>query len=235
MNSPFLRRPNSMTSLIRLHQQSLAGSALGPELKEFVVQRIGIAQRGRSWRHLLSARYARGGSKAPGNQRNAERFHDSGGWSSHHLCLRTVGRLLPVQGFGSDCVTPIHIRTFSGEGSTSLSRGSRGRLRPLAVLLVADLLSATGAMAQASGDAAAGNYLAQRWCSTCHVVNPAQQSGSAAGAPTFEAIAHMKSTTRLSLHAFLQTNHGQMPDFRLSRSEINDVAEYIVNLKKRTE
>jgi mono/diheme cytochrome c family protein len=84
---------------------------------------------------------------------------------------------------------------------------------------------------EAAGDPAAGRALAQRWCSSCHVVDPDAKTGTSNGVPTFASIAAMPSTTQLSLHVFLQTSHGQMPNLLLSRSQIDDVVAYIVGLK----
>ena len=85
--------------------------------------------------------------------------------------------------------------------------------------------------AQNVGDISAGRELAKTWCDNCHVVDPAQQQGTSTGAPPFTAIARMKSTTILSLAAFLQTPHNRMPDLHLSRNEIDDVSAYILSLK----
>ncbi len=83
------------------------------------------------------------------------------------------------------------------------------------------------------GDVTTGRHLAEIWCSICHVVVPTQQRGSSNGAPTFAAIARMKSTMPLSLRAFLQTPHSRMPDLQLSRDEIDDVAAYILSLQRK--
>jgi mono/diheme cytochrome c family protein len=42
----------------------------------------------------------------------------------------------------------------------------------------------------------------------------------------------MKTTTEMGLHAFLQTPHQRMPDLHLSREEIDDVAAYILSLRR---
>jgi mono/diheme cytochrome c family protein len=42
----------------------------------------------------------------------------------------------------------------------------------------------------------------------------------------------MKSTTEMSLAAFLTTPHGRMPNFSLSRAEIRDVSAYILSLRQ---
>jgi mono/diheme cytochrome c family protein len=101
----------------------------------------------------------------------------------------------------------------------------------LAVVVLAG--SCSRLAAQEVGDAAAGQNLAETWCSTCHVVAPRPQRGASTGAPTFTAIARMKSTTPLSLRAFLQTPHSLMPDLHLSRDEIDDLTAYILSLRRK--
>jgi mono/diheme cytochrome c family protein len=87
-------------------------------------------------------------------------------------------------------------------------------------------------VAQEPGDADAGRQLAETWCGNCHVVGPGQKLGTSTGAPTFSAIADMKTTTQLGLVAFLQTPHHRMPDLHLSRNEIADVSTYILSLRR---
>jgi mono/diheme cytochrome c family protein len=101
----------------------------------------------------------------------------------------------------------------------------------LAAILLAGSFSRLAA--QDIGDIAVGRQLAETWCSTCHVVGPTRQSGASTGAPTFAAIARMKSTTPLSLRAFLQTPHSRMPDLNLSRDEIDDLAAYLLSLRRK--
>ncbi len=101
-------------------------------------------------------------------------------------------------------------------------------MRPL---LIAVLLAAAPAGAQVpTGDVAAGHVIATTWCANCHVVD---QSPTRAGdaVPSFPAIAAQKSTTVLSLEAFLQTPHLRMPNYQLSRKEIDDAAAYILSLR----
>jgi cytochrome c len=84
-----------------------------------------------------------------------------------------------------------------------------------------------------SEDPVKGHMLAQRWCSSCHAVEPMTQEKSTDVAPSFSSVANTPSTSSMSLHAFLQTSHGQMPDFKLSRDQIDDVVAYILSLRKR--
>jgi mono/diheme cytochrome c family protein len=84
-----------------------------------------------------------------------------------------------------------------------------------------------------AGDPAEGQRLAQTWCSNCHLVDPQGQSRASDATPSFAAIARMPSTTPLSLHAFLVTPHPPMPDFRLSRTQIEDLTAYILTLRRK--
>jgi mono/diheme cytochrome c family protein len=86
--------------------------------------------------------------------------------------------------------------------------------------------------AEETGDADNGREIARTWCSNCHIVGSEQQSGSSNGAPPFVAIADMKSTTSSALHAFLETPHERMPDLHLDRGEVDDLAAYIISLRR---
>lgn len=100
----------------------------------------------------------------------------------------------------------------------------------IAVALGLLLTPAAAVVAQGARDVETGHRLAKRWCVNCHIVDPAQ-TGRPTSAPSFAAIARMPSTTGMSLHAFLQTPHPRMPDFILSRSEIDALSIYILSLK----
>jgi mono/diheme cytochrome c family protein len=89
------------------------------------------------------------------------------------------------------------------------------------------------AHAQQIGDPIAGRQIAEGWCSSCHVVGSAAERGTSTGAPTFAAIARMKSTTPMSLRAFLLTPHPRMPDLHLSQDEIDNLGAYILSLRRK--
>jgi cytochrome c len=103
------------------------------------------------------------------------------------------------------------------------------------LLFGAILLTAltSSAMAEDVGDVTAGHRLAETWCANCHVVDRASKSGASTGAPTFQAIADMKSVTPMSLRVFLQTPHQRMPDLHLSGGEIDDLTAYIFSLREK--
>ncbi len=82
------------------------------------------------------------------------------------------------------------------------------------------------------GDAAAGRYLAETWCSGCHRIGAVPDRGPVRDAvPDFVAVARLPSTTASSLNAWLSTQHQAMPDFHLTRDQIQDVSAYILSLR----
>lgn len=86
------------------------------------------------------------------------------------------------------------------------------------------LLAAAGPAAAA--DAAHGETLANRWCSSCHVVSSEQTRGSTQAAP-FSEIARTPGFDAAKLALFLLSPHPRMPDMTLSRAEAADLAAYI--------
>jgi mono/diheme cytochrome c family protein len=98
-------------------------------------------------------------------------------------------------------------------------------------LLAAIILSSAAGRAGAQdlpGNAVEGQKLAAAHCSTCHPVDRPQQASQQA--PSFTSIARMPSTTSLSLHVFLITPHANMPNYRLTANEVDDVVAYILSL-----
>ncbi len=87
--------------------------------------------------------------------------------------------------------------------------------------------------ARRCGDPGSGRRIAQTWCANCHRVGPSGPGATTDVAPAFAVIASMPSTTALSLRVFLQTPHANMPDYRLSRDQLDDVIAYILSLQRR--
>lgn len=103
-----------------------------------------------------------------------------------------------------------------------------------AAMAGAATLAAGLALAQGTpGNANNGHALATTWCAGCHFVEPRELHTKDA-VPSFAAVAAMKSTTELSLQAFLQTSHHNMPDWRLTRQQVDDVVAYIVSLRPKS-
>lgn len=99
-------------------------------------------------------------------------------------------------------------------------------------VMAAGLLLVLATPGAHAADLADGKTLAEKWCSHCHLTGPGQKRAGDA-APTFTSIARMPSTTEMSLKAFLQTPHVRMPDYQLTRAEIDDLTAYILSLRSR--
>lgn len=94
------------------------------------------------------------------------------------------------------------------------------------------LAKADPGAAQAVGDAAAGHRLASTLCAACHRIS-GRERDPARVPPDFGAVAAMPQLTEMSLRIFLQTPHGEMPRYQLSRTEMDDVIAYILSLRPR--
>jgi len=100
----------------------------------------------------------------------------------------------------------------------------------IGILLVAACLFA-GSAARAQ-NVEAGKHIAQTWCSGCHLIGAEGPKTGSDATPSFSSIAQEKSTTAISLAAFLSTPHPRMPNYVLSRTEMRDVSAYILSLRK---
>ena len=98
------------------------------------------------------------------------------------------------------------------------------------ILLVIGLLTLTSAVGRAQ-DADAGKAMAQRWCTTCHMIEPQNYTRTVDGVPTFVSIANDPARTTERLRNFLIDPHPPMPNFHLSRIEMDDLIAYIQTLK----
>jgi mono/diheme cytochrome c family protein len=103
------------------------------------------------------------------------------------------------------------------------------RARLITMFFIGILLATGAARAQ---DVMDGQRIARTWCSGCHKVDAQEQKVGNDAVPSFSSIAQMNSTTAISLAAFLSTAHGRMPDYSLSRIEIQNVSAYILSLRK---
>jgi mono/diheme cytochrome c family protein len=104
----------------------------------------------------------------------------------------------------------------------------------IVVLLAIRLHGASGqsAAGDALGDAANGRFLVEAWCTECHSVE-LKTAGKGQAAPDFTAIAKRPGTTSVSLHAFFRSNHKSMPNLVLTRNDADDIAAYILSLRRR--
>ena len=85
-----------------------------------------------------------------------------------------------------------------------------------------------------AADSARGASLATRWCVSCHIPGPGMKSGSGTDAgPPFAQIAADPAYTDERLRGWLVDPHPPMPNFNLSRAEIEDLIAHIRGLKPR--
>ena len=108
-----------------------------------------------------------------------------------------------------------------------MSKAAR-KLLPVCFLVAALFQMQASAFA---ADADRGKAIAERWCSGCHVVGPAQKSASNDQAPPFASIALKPDFDEARLALLLLSPHPNMPKLALSRFETADLAEYIRTLK----
>ena len=101
---------------------------------------------------------------------------------------------------------------------------------PQALLLCVALTLFEGIGASLAQDAENGRRLSERWCSECHAIGPA--SGKTRGLPTFAAIANKENISSEMIASFLRLPHATMPNLPLSRKDTEDIAAYIMGMKK---
>ena len=75
-----------------------------------------------------------------------------------------------------------------------------------------------------------GERLSKRWCSGCHAIGSA--SGKSHGAPSFAAIAARETINADMIASFLLMPHATMPNPPLSREDAQDIARFILEMKK---
>ncbi len=83
----------------------------------------------------------------------------------------------------------------------------------------------------AADDVEYGRRLAENWCASCHVVSPGQRP-TAGQVPSFSTIAQSSDFNADRLAYLLLDPHPKMAKLALSRRAINDIADYILSLKK---
>lgn len=95
--------------------------------------------------------------------------------------------------------------------------------------IAAALIAATASPVLAAGDAAAGRRTAETWCAGCHLLGD-ENKAAMVDVPPFPVIAQQKTAD--AIRAFLFNPHPPMPQFRLTRQDIEDLVQFIVELKK---
>jgi len=83
-----------------------------------------------------------------------------------------------------------------------------------------------------AADSGQGRTIADRWCSSCHVVEHEQKTAATDQAPPFATIGKTPDFNAGKLALLLLKPHPNMPKLELSRSEIADLAEYIRTMSR---
>ncbi len=96
-----------------------------------------------------------------------------------------------------------------------------------ALITVVALASATAATS-AEGSAAAGKRLAQRWCASCHQVEPRAPAKDVA--PPFASLGVQKGKDPGWVRAWLASPHPPMEGISLSRRQTDDIVAYLRSL-----
>jgi mono/diheme cytochrome c family protein len=96
-------------------------------------------------------------------------------------------------------------------------------------------LAAALALSGAAGTASAANlengqHLSERWCSECHSVG--SSPGKLGQAQSFASIAARQAVTAEMIASFLRMPHATMPNVPLSRNDAQDIAAFIMEMKK---
>jgi cytochrome c2 len=106
-------------------------------------------------------------------------------------------------------------------------------MKRLGSILIVALALVTNTLAADRVDVTHGGALAQRWCRECHAIGRDEKERVYTEVPTFAEIAQLPSTTEVSLRAFLQTPHPNMPNIKLAPGEIDELVAYILDLKQK--
>jgi mono/diheme cytochrome c family protein len=96
------------------------------------------------------------------------------------------------------------------------------------LVFAAILATAWTSTALAQGDAESGRQLALSWCTPCHVVD-LEGHGADAGPPLPVLLADGQRTPD-EIRGWLADPHPPMPNFDLSRVEIEDIVAYLQSL-----
>jgi mono/diheme cytochrome c family protein len=81
-----------------------------------------------------------------------------------------------------------------------------------------------------AADSDHGKEIAKRWCASCHLVERGKTS-AIDQAPTFDYLARTPDFNANKLAFLLLQPHPNMPSVSLNRTEVADMADYILSLK----
>lgn len=96
------------------------------------------------------------------------------------------------------------------------------------------VLTLTGTVRAQMGPAPSkGHALAERLCTSCHIVGKEAAGGTvSADVPSFAAIANKPNQTVEVIAGHIVIPHPPMPSIQLTRAQIADLAAYILSLRR---
>jgi mono/diheme cytochrome c family protein len=80
-----------------------------------------------------------------------------------------------------------------------------------------------------------GKDLASRLCSNCHLIGTNQQEHANVDVPSFREIANEEGQTEGSIMGHIMLPKHPMPTIPLTKSEVGDLASYIMSLRDTRE
>ncbi len=92
-------------------------------------------------------------------------------------------------------------------------------------------LAPEAAFSQTEHDVRAGQALARQWCANCHTIDARQRQATDA-APTLPSVGRRAALGDEKLRTWLSTPHAGMPDFSLTRAEIDALIAYLASFRK---
>ena len=104
----------------------------------------------------------------------------------------------------------------------------RNAFSAVCILGIASDAAADGP-AQFVADAKRGEVVAQKLCSSCHLVHPEHNKRTVAGVPSFQA---MTKLPRQRLAGAMMSPHAPMPNMQLTLKEIADILAFVEALRR---
>jgi len=77
-----------------------------------------------------------------------------------------------------------------------------------------------------------GRVIVRALCTNCHLIGEEPTSTVNADVPSFPAVANKPNQSAEHISNWLLNSHGPMPNVHLTRSELSDVAAYIMSLRR---
>jgi mono/diheme cytochrome c family protein len=112
-----------------------------------------------------------------------------------------------------------------------MSRPRGNQMRNWTLQLSAALALFGGSPTALAQDIENGQRLSERWCSGCHAIGPAAPAKSRR-IISFASIAERPGVTSDMIASFLLMPHATMPNLPMSRKDAQDIAAFILKMKR---